>query len=63
MIPPRWDGMFLSRLDGKLRQGLRVYVGKNIPGMKPFKCLTSCVLPQRAIARAQKSKFIPPSWD
>ena len=39
MIPPRRDGTFLSRLDGKLaKAGWRVYMDKYIAGMKPFKC-------------------------
>ena len=39
MIPARRDGMFLSRLDGKLaKAGWRVYMHKYIAGMKPFKC-------------------------
>ena len=39
MIPPRRDGTFLSRLDGKLaKAGWRVYMNKYIAGMKPFKC-------------------------
>ena len=38
-------------------------MGKYIAGMKPFKYWHHVFLPQRAIARAQKSKFIPPSRD
>ena len=64
MIPARRDGTFLCRLDGKLaKAGWRVYMDKYIAGMKPFKCWHHVFLPQRAIAHAQKSKFIPPSRD
>ena len=58
MIPPRRDGTFLSRLDGKLaKAGWRVYMDKYIAGMNHLSAdiMCFCHKEQLRVLRNQNS--------